>query len=362
MQLGRGFWASKTLLSAVEIGLFGELAGGPLTAADLRHRLHLHDRGARDFLDALVALGMLERNDGAYANTPETDLFLDRGKPSYVGGMLEMANARLYPFWGSLTEALNTGLPQNESKGGGADVFGALYATPDRLRQFLQSMTGISLGLAMALAQRFPWDGYRTFLDVGTAQGALPVEIARAHPHLTGAGFDLPPVGPIFDEYVAAASLAYRVRFHAGDFFADPLPSADVLVMGHILHDWGRAEQQTLIEKAYAALPTGGALIVHDPIIDEDRRENVFGFLMSPNMLIETPQGAEYTAAECAGWLRQAGFNETRIEPLAGPESMVIGTSSPSAAASWRSSRRHGSRAAGIRSPPPATDPYDRGS
>ena len=324
MQLGLGFWASKTLLSAIELGLFTELANAPLSADDLRERLQLHRRGAHDFFDALVALGMLEREGGAYRNTPETDLFLDRAKPAYVGGIMEMANERLYPFWGSLTEALRTGAPQNEAKGGG-DVFGAIYADPDRLRQFLQAMTGLSDGLAMALAQRFPWDRYRTFLDLGTAQGALPVQIARAHPRLTGGGFDLPPVGPIFDEYIAAAGLTDRLQFHPGDFFADPLPPADVIVMGHILHDWAREEQQTLIEKAYAALPAGGALIVHDAVIDDDRRENAFGLLMSLNMLIETPAGAEYTGGECTGWLRQAGFRETRVEPLAGPESMVIG-------------------------------------
>jgi hypothetical protein len=124
MQLGSAFWASKTLLSAVELGLFSELASsGPLDAEALRKRLDLHPRSARDFFDALVALGMLERENGAYRNTPETDLFLDRSKPSYVGGLLEMLNARLFGFWNSLTEGLRTGEPQNEAKTGGANLF-----------------------------------------------------------------------------------------------------------------------------------------------------------------------------------------------------------------------------------------------
>lgn len=324
LELGLGFWGAKTLLSAVELGVFTELAGGPLDAEALRDRLGLHPRSARDFLDALVALGMLERTGDRYANTPETDLFLDRGKPSYLGGILEMANARLYPFWGSLTEGLRTGQPQNEVKSGG-DFFGTLYQDPAQLRGFLQAMTGLSMGSARAIAAQFPWQNYRTFADIGAAQGGLPVQVALAHPHLSGAGFDLPPVGPIFTEYVASFGLQDRLRFLPGDFFADPLPPADVLVMGHILHDWSLEEKRLLLAKAYEALPPGGALIVYDAVIDDERRRNAFGLLMSLNMLIETPGGFDYTGADCCAWMREAGFRETYVEPLVGPESMVVG-------------------------------------
>ena len=323
-QLGLGVWASKTVLSAVELGLFSALANGPLDAERLRQRLGLHPRSARDFFDALVALGMLERQDDQYCNTPVTDRFLDRAKPSYVGGLLEMANARLYPFWGALTEGLRTGEPQNEAKVGG-DLFEALYREPERLRQFAQAMTGISLGNAHVLARAFPWQDYRTVIDIGCAQGGVPVQLALAHSHLGGGGFDLPPLQPIFEEYVRSSGLGDRLRFYPGDFFADPLPEADVLIMGHILHDWDLPTKQQLVAKAYAALPGRGALIVYDAIIDDERRHNAFGLLMSLNMLIETRGGFDYTGAECQAWMRAAGFRETRVAPLAGPESMVIG-------------------------------------
>jgi hypothetical protein len=324
LQLGLGFWGSKTLLSAVELGVFTELAQEALPVKALAGRLGLHPRSSRDFLDALVALGMLERGGGVYANTAATDLFLDRNKPTYVGGMLEMANARLYPFWGSLTEALRTGKPQNESKHGG-NFFADLYADADRLAGFLAAMTGMSMGAAHAIAAKFPWGDYKTFADIGCAQGCLPVQLARAHPHLAGQGFDLPPVQPHFETYVRENGLSDRISFRAGDFFADPLPSADVLVMGRVLHDWDVDEKRTLIGKAHAALPKGGALIVYETIIDDDRRQNAFCLLMSLNMLIETHGGADYTAADCAQWMRDAGFSSTRTEHLAGPESMVVG-------------------------------------
>jgi hypothetical protein len=324
LSLGMSFWNAKALLSAVELGVFDALAEAPADLATLRNKLGLHERSARDFFDALVALKLLERDDGVYRNTAETDFFLVRAKPSYVGGMLEMANARLYESWGHLTEALRTGKRQSENREEG-DLFAALYADPQRLRGFLAAMSGVSAGAANAIAAKFPWTDYRSFVDVGAAQGMVPVTLARAHPHLTGGGFDLPQVQPIFDEFVEANGLSDRLRFYPGDFFADALPHTDVIVMGHILHDWDLDQKRLLLKKAHGALPPGGALIVYEALIDDARRENAFGLLMSLNMLIETAGGFDYTGAECQGWMTEAGFSHTRVEHLVGPDSMVIG-------------------------------------
>lgn len=325
MQLGQGFMASRALLSAVELGVFSALAGGPADAEALRARLGLHPRASRDFLDTLVALGVLQRDAaGRYSNTPDADLFLDRAKPTYIGGLLEMLAARVYRFWGSLTEALRTGQQQNESKGS-VDLFDSLYADAARLENFLSAMTGISSLLARTLANAFPWHEVSSVIDVGGAQGCVPVQLALAHPHLTGGIFDLPQVEPIFQRYVEQHGLSDRLRFHGDNFFHDALPSADVLVMGHVLHDWDLPARRTLLDKAHAALPSGGSLIVYDMMIDDDRRENVAGLLMSLNMLVETPAGSDYTGAECIGWMRDAGFAETRLVPLSGPHSAVIG-------------------------------------
>ncbi|MGC2402561.1 MAG: methyltransferase [Acidobacteriaceae bacterium] len=325
LQVGTGFWASKILLSAVELELFTELAKHPETLPELSARLGLHARSARDFLDALLALGFLERRDGTYYNTPSTDLFLDKRKPSYIGGVLEMANNRLYTYWSHLTTALRTGEPQNEARGGGGNPFIALYADPARLRGFLRAMTGISHGGNIAIAKRFTWANYKSAVDVGTAQGDLITQVALANPNIAGIGFDLPEVGPIFEDYVTDNGLSGRVHFHPGSFWDSPIPNADVVMMGHILHDWNLDEKKLLIRKAYEALPSGGALVIYDSIIDDDRSKNAFGLMMSLNMLIETPGGFDYTGADCTGWMKEAGFHNTRVEHLVGPDSMVIG-------------------------------------
>lgn len=325
MALGNAYWGSRALLSAAELGLFTELARGPLDAEALRERLGLHPRGARDFFDALVALELLARENGLYRNTPETDRYLDRAKPSYLGGILEMASTRLYRYWGGLTAALRTGEPQNDAARGDEALFDATYRDPARLREFLRGMMGRSLPSARIIARTFPWRRYRTLVDIGAALGVVPVEVALAQPHITGGGFDLPPVGPLFTEYVASFGLSDSLRFYPGDFFRDPLPEADVLVMGRILHDWDLDQKKVLLGKAYAALPEGGALIVYEMIIDDQRRENALALLSSLNMLVYTPGGFDYTGADCQGWMRDAGFRETYIEPLALGDSMVVG-------------------------------------
>lgn len=326
MQVGSAFWASKTLLSAVEIGVFTELASGPQEFYRLATKLELHPRSAQDFLDTLVSMGFLERKNGRYWNSPDVDLFLDKDKASYVGGILELMNARSYGFWNNLTQALRTGQQQNEAKDDGdASPFESIYAEPAGLKNFLSAMSGLSRASNMAIAEKIPWERCSTFADIGTAQGDLAVQIALRNPHLKGVGFDLAEVRPVFDDYVEANGVNDRVRFQAGDFFKDELPRVDVITMGHILHDWNLAEKKMLIRKAYEALPSGGVLVAYDSIIDDERRENTFGLLMSLNMLIETPGGFDYTGADCMKWMEEAGFSKVYVAHLVGPDSMVVG-------------------------------------
>jgi hypothetical protein len=324
MEIGHAFRASKTLLSAVELGVFTALAGGPLGSEALRKQANLHERGARDFFDALVALGMLVRQkDGRYANSAEADHYLDRNKPTYVGGLLERFSAQQYGLWSSLTAALSTGQPQCDKSM--VSNFAPLYSDEASADLYVRSMTTRTLPVAKALAAGFPWADYGTFVDVGASQGCLSVEIALAHPHVSGGGFDLPPLAPLFDSYVQRHSLSKRLQFYPGDFFRDPLPTADVLVIGRVLHNWDLATKKMLLTKAHDALPPGGALIVYERLIDDERRVNADGLLSSLQMLLASTGGFDFTGADCIGWMREAGFRDTRIEPLTADQSMVVG-------------------------------------
>jgi O-methyltransferase domain/Dimerisation domain len=328
MQVGMGFWASKTLLSAVELELFTKLGREPMTGPQIAEALELHARAIPDFPDALVALELLDRegegSDALYRNTQAGAVFLDKASPAYIGGILEMSNARLYRFWGDLTEALQTGKPQNEIKHTGKPMFEELYSDPDRLEQFMNAMAGISLGPFQALAEKFDFSKYKTLCDVGGATGQLSILVAGHHPHMHCTSFDLPVVEPIAKRTIEAAGLSDRVTAVGGDFFADPLPKADVITMGLILHDWNLEGKMRLIKAAYDALPEGGAYIVIENLIDDARRENAFGLLMSLNMLIEFGDAFDFTGSDFAAWCKEVGFKEIEVVPLAGPTSAGI--------------------------------------
>ncbi|TFI59345.1 methyltransferase [Sphingomonas parva] len=328
LEMGMAFWASKTLLSAVELRLFSVLGEGPLSADEIEDEIGLHPRATRDFLDALVALKMLDRTGddaGAlYYNTPEAAQFLDKASPAYVGGILEMANDRLYPFWADLTPALLTGKPQNEIKHSGRAMFETLYAEPKRLEQFMDAMTGVSRANFEAFANRFDFMPYRSMADIGGATGLLSATVARAHPHLACTSYDLPVVTPIAERRLSEAGLAERVAAKPIDFLADDFPPADLITMGMILHDWNLEQKKALIAKAYRALPRGGAFVAIENIIDDARRENAFGLLMSLNMLIEFGDAFDFTGSDFASWCLEAGFRHCEVLPLAGPASAAI--------------------------------------
>ena len=328
LQVGMGFWASKALLTAVELDVFTALGGDALTGADLAAKLGLHPRAIPDFPDTLVALHALERQgDGPtalYKNTPETRAFLDRTSPQFLGGFLGMCNARLYRYWGDLGEALKTGKPQNEIKHTGEPMFSKLYETPERLEQFMSAMRGISAGNFATFAAKFDFSKYRTMADVGGATGQLSCAVASVHSQMSCTSVDLPAVVPIANRYIAQAGLSDRVRSAPCDFFADALPKADVITMGMILHDWNLEKKKVLVKKAYDALPPGGAFVVVEALIDDARRENAFGLLMSLNMLIEFGDAFDYTAKDFFGWCREVGFREFAVIKLVGASSAAV--------------------------------------
>lgn len=328
MQTATAFWSSKVLLSAVEFELFTKLGDRSLTAAELGAELGIHERGRYDFFDALVALGFLEREgngpDGQYKNTIETATFLDKTKPGYIGGMPEMLNRRLFGYWNDLEDALKTGKAQNETKNGGVSVFAEIYSTEAKLKTFLEAMTGFQAGNFTILAEKFDFSRYKTVSDIGGALALLSRITAKRHSHLTFKSFDLPPVAPLAQAEIDKAGLSERIKPIKGDFFKDPLPPADVVTMGMILHDWNLEDKMMLIQKAYDALPEGGALIAVEHLIDDERRENVFGLLMSLNMLIEFGEAFDYSPADFRQWCTEVGFREFEEIKLTGPAGAAI--------------------------------------
>jgi len=325
LQTAFGFWNSKVLLTAVTFDLFTTLGKRRLKGVEIGEALHLHSRGVADFLDALVAMNFLERegngSDAKYFNTPATTLYLDRQSPRYIGGILEMLNARLFKYWNDLPEALRTGRPQNETKDGGKGIFEELYGDPVKLEQFLHAMSGLSRINFEALADKFDFSQYRTLCDVGGATGLLCIEVAKKYPQIECISFDLAPVEAVAKKHISAAGLTDRIRTASGNFFEGPLPKADVITMGMILHDWNLEKKMQLIRAAYDALPSGGAFIAVEALIDDARRENVFGLLMSLNMLIEFGDAFDYSAADFEKWCRQVGFKQFNVLHLAGPSS-----------------------------------------
>ncbi len=328
MQVGTGFFASKTLLTAVNMELFTLLAQGEMPGREIQTKLRLHKRSLYDFLDALVALGFLNRtglkDTSVYSNAPDTDLFLDKNKPSYIGGILEMASNRLYPFWNNLEEALKTGEPQNEAKNSDKPFFEILYSDQQRLNEFVNAMAGVQMGNFIAFADKFDFSNYKTLCDIGGAGGHLSAQVVLNNNNMSCISFDLPNVSTIARENVKRMSLSDRVTIEPGDIFADNFPKADVITMGNILHDWAIDEKKLLIQKAYNALPDSGVFVVIENIIDDDRRKNAFGLMMSLNMLIETEAGYDFSFADFINMVKETGFSETAIMPLTGSTSAAI--------------------------------------
>ena len=328
MQIGMGFWASKVLLTAVKLELFSHLATKPSTGEEVKHVLCLHGRGLYDFLDTLVALGFLQKRGNKetalYSNSADSNFFLDKSKLSYMGGILEMANNRLYPFWNFLEEGLKRGTPQNEIRTGEISLFEKIYSDQAKTREFVNAMSGAQAGNFITFATQFDFSGYSTLCDIGGAGAQLSAHVAIHNPHMSCISFDLSPVAPIALENVSKMGVADRIEIKSGDFFHDSFPEADIITMGNILHDWGTTDKKMLISKAYDALPKGGALVVIENIIDDERRENAFGLMMSLNMLIETAEGYDFTAADFNEWARDAGFMETSVMRLTGPTSAAI--------------------------------------
>jgi hypothetical protein len=321
LQLVMAFYGSRALVSAVELDLFTTLADGPMDSAAICERAGIHARAARDFLDALVSLGLLERDGERYRNTASAAEYLDRRRPTYIGGYAQMAGHLLMPVWGKLTEAIRTGEPQVPTGGGFFDG----YRHEDEVRSFLGAMDAINGGVGADVAREFDWTACTSFVDLGGARGNLAARLVTEHPHLSGVCFDLPQIEPFFREHAEKLGVAGRIEFTSGDFFVDALPTADAFVLGHILHYYDQQQREALLKKVFDATNPGGAVLVYDRMVDDDRLGSPLSLLGSLNMLLTSDGGREYTPTECRQWLAAAGFQAAGGTRVGETDTLVIG-------------------------------------
>jgi hypothetical protein len=332
MQMGMGFWTSKALLAAVHLKLFTLLANGKkMKGEEIKNVLNFKTttRHVLDWLDVLTMLGFLNREglftEAVYFNNTDAEVFLDKNKPNYIGGILEMANNRLYKFWGDLEEGFYTGLPQNETKGHlMGEGFSQLYRSPEKLQEFADAMSSIQTGNFIALAKKFDFSKYKTLTDIGGADGWLSIQLCSQYANLHCISFDLPEVEEVAKKKIAQFHLSDRIKFAGGDFMKVELPPAEIITMGNIIHGLNEEDKQELINKVFNALPGNGVFIVIENLIDDNRNQNLFGLLMSLNMLIENGDAFDYTPSDFNRWTKKAGFARTEFIPLTGPAKAAI--------------------------------------
>lgn len=317
IRLATAFCEARAVYAAIELGLFPTLRQNPQTEPELRQRLGLAARGTRDWLNLLVALGMLVNRDGRYHLTTVAELHLVPDSPGFVGSYFAHTE-RLYPAWAKLVPALRTGERQQESD------FDTMVFAPDKHRRFLELMDGLNDWLGPELAQALDFSGYRTVADVGGARGNLIGHILKAHPHLTGYVFDVRATEPFFDEHVATLGLTDRIRYRVGDFFTDPLPEADVQIIGHTLQDWSPEQRAVIVANACRSTRPGGAVLIYDRMLDESR-PHLENQICSLTLQLTTPGGSEYTVDDCRGYLAAAGFDVAEARPLSEMDTLVIG-------------------------------------
>lgn len=317
IRLCNAFCDAKALLTAVELDLFTKLHAGSATEEQLRKSLALHGRGLGDFLNLLVALGLLEKEGDRYRNAAGADRYLVTNLPTYVGGFMHRANNNLYPAWGLLTEALKTGKPQAEGD------FEQVIANPKVLGQFIRMMDALTQVLGPQLIEAFEWSEFKTMLDIGGCRGNMASQIVKANPDLYGHVFDLPPMKPFFTEHMATLGLTDRLEFHGGNVFHDDLPSADLVVLGHILHDFDCDHRKRILQKAAASVNPGGTLLVYDRMLDEDPR-HVENLVISIDMLLVSDGGSEYPASEVRTHAAEVGFTDFSEKPLGDYDTLVV--------------------------------------
>jgi ubiquinone/menaquinone biosynthesis C-methylase UbiE len=329
MQLATSFWAFKTLAVANDLNLFATIsAHGGMSAPELAGQLNIALRPADMLLAACASLGLLRKENGRYVNSEMAEHFLIPGRRYYFGGFINMLDKRLYHGWDKLEQAIRTNRPTTWDPATQPSLFDGL--DPVMLSTFWEAMHSLSTLTARALGQAVDLRRFRHLLDVGGGSGAFDLELCHAYPQLHATVYDLAPVTEIAQAKAREAGLSGRVSAIAGNFFTDPeFPRGyDLMLFSMILHDWNEQQDRQLLRKAYTALQPGGAVLISELLMNDEKTGPPAAALMDINMLIETEGGRNYTAAEYAQWLQETGFTDIRVVAFEAPgaSGVVMGT------------------------------------
>jgi ubiquinone/menaquinone biosynthesis C-methylase UbiE len=307
--MGLSFMHAGTLLAALELGLFDALSEGPQPLAEVARRMGLAEDRADKLVTACAALDLVSRKGAMISNVEETDRFLVRHKPTYFGDYLLHFAKGSYPMWGKVAERLKSVSSQGRGR------YYDTAADPKEARALTEAGFTGSQGTARMLARRFDFSPYRHLLDIGGGSGVYSIEACKRYPELRATVLDFPAVCEVTREFVHAASLDDRIKAIGGDFTTDPFPvGADVALLCGNIHAYDSATAERVVKKAYDILPRGGAMIICDYMLNDDRTGPPVAAFLSVAQAFQPGTGKVHTGAEFRRYLETAGFRVYRVE------------------------------------------------
>ena len=320
------FRRSKIMFTAVSLGIFDRLADGPVDVQNLAQATGANAGALERLLDACAGLDLLRKEAGRYSNQPAADAYLRRASPTTFVGYVMYSHRALYPLWGNLEGAVREGTHRWEQTfGAKGPIFDHFFQSEEAKRDFLEGMNGFGLLSSPRVVEAFDLGKFNRLADLGGATGHLTIAACRRYQNLRAAVFDLPAVVEVTREYVQRAGLMDRIDLIAGDFFKDPLPEADLFSLGRIVHDWSEEKIRKLLKKIYDRLPRGGALLIAERLLNEDKTGPIGALTQSLSMLVCT-EGKERTLAEYAALLHEAGFSGVQGHKTGAPLDAVLAT------------------------------------
>ena len=310
--LARGFMASRIILTAVELDLFGVLGEAALNGEELARALSANPRAVEILANALVALDLLTKEEGRFHNSPTSLKYLSSQSVRFRGGGLHhMAN--LWRSWDRLTEVVKKGGPSG------------IPWTDDTRKFFVQAMEHLGKGVAPQLAQALDLSKIKTALDLGGGPGTFAIALAKKQPDLRAVVLDLPYALEISRQAVSEAGLTDRITFKEGDFFKDDLgKDYDLVLMSSLIHSLDVEENLHVLGRVKEALNPGGLLVIRDFLVDESHTQPTQAAIFAVNMLVNTQGGRTYSFKEVSDWLKKLEFENIHHRDLDGRSQLVL--------------------------------------